>query len=394
MLKTWMQGLMVLAIISISVFTAGCWDRKEIENRGYVLGIAIDHAQPSEGKAIDQTPQAAGERKYRVTVEMPKFRKSESSKEVSIGQSHFLWSGEGESLFAIMRMLGNKVYFAPFFEDTQVIVISESVAREGLTNVLDFFTRDAEMRWRMNLFIAPHRAEDILGAKLKVEETNSIFLAKLLRNEAKSPYFAGKAVIGKAAKAIRRNRSIAVPLVILGDQEVRLERAALIDSRHKMVGELTELEVMGSKLLRRTLEQGSVVVPNPADPDKVAVFELYESKIKVEPHVKGDKVWFELDAKFTGTLGENMFTKQDALDTAFISKIEKSVEKELTRETRAAFQKQQQLKADASELGDLLDRYIPKYWKKVKDRWDEEVFPTAELFVTIDVQIRRPVVTR
>lgn len=394
MLRLRRNHIIVLAFLFLTLCTSGCWDRKEIENRGYVLGIAIDHVPPGEGKAIDQAPQSAGGRKYRVTVEMPKFRKSESNKEVSTSQSHFLWSGEGESIFAIMRMLGNKVYFAPFFEDTQVIILSESVAREGIANVLDFFTRDAEMRWRMNVVVASEPAEDILSAKLKVEETNSIFLAKLMRNESKSPYFAGKAVIGKVAKAMRRNRSIAVPIVMLGDQEVRLGRAALINSKHKMVGELTEREVMAAKLLRRTLEQGIVVVPNPANPQATAVFEIYETKIKVNPRIQNGSPSFVLDAKLTGTLGESMVSEQDALDPKFITKVEKAVAIQLQQDVEAAFRKLQQLKTDVCELGDLFDRQQPQYWKQVKERWDEEVFPDSQLVTAISVQIRRPVITR
>lgn len=394
MLRLRHNHIIVLSLLFLTLCTSGCWDRKEIENRGYVLGIAIDHVPSGEGKEIDQAPQSAGERKYRVTVEMPKFRKSESSKEVSTSQSHFLWSGEGESIFAIMRMLGNKVYFAPFFEDTQVIIISESVAREGIANVLDFFTRDAEMRWRMNLVVASERAESILSAKLKVEETNSIFLSKLMRNESKSPYFAGKAEIGKVAKAMRRNRSIAVPIVMLGDQEVRLGRAALINSKHKMVGELTEREVMAAKLLRRTLEQGIIVVPNPANPQATAVFEIYETNVKVNPQVQNNKPLFVLEAKLTGTLGENMVIEQDSLDPDFTAKVEKAVASQLQQDVEAAFRKLQQLETDVCELGDLLDRQQPQYWKQVKERWDEEVFPDSQLVTAISVEIRRPVITR
>lgn len=388
--------ILMALLIGISFITAGCWDRKEIENRGYVLGVAVDHTSPTPKGQYDPnyTPQNVGERKYLVTVEMPKFRKSETSKEVSAGQSHLIWTGEGESMFTIMRMISAKTYFSPFFEDIQIIVFSESVAKEGIGDILDFFMRDAEMRRRMKVLVTPGRAEDILKAKLQVEEVNSLFISKLSRNDAKAPFFAGKPDLGEATMAIRANQSFIVPMVIVEDKNVRLMKGAVFNKETKMVGELTELEIIGEKILRKTLKEGVTVVANPANPQKVATFELYDRDIQVNSYLQDNQVNFSVEAKFIGTLGENMEHTQDALDPEFKSAVEQAVAKELSHQVMAAFTKQQQLKAEVSELGNLVHRQHPQYWKTVKDHWDDEVFPMATLNVNIKVIIRRPVITR
>jgi len=393
--KDWRNILIVILFI-LTLLVAGCWDRKEIENRGYVLGVSIDHVVSPEPKGLhdlDETPQAAGQRKYKLTFEMPKFNKSETSKEVSKGQNHLLWSGEGESMFAITRMVSTKTYFSPFFEDLQVLIFSESVAREGVGDILDFFLRDAEMRRRTKVFVTPGRAEDILKAKLQVEEVNSTFIGKLAANTAKAPYFAAKEELGQIAQALRANHSFIVPIIVVEDQEVRLLKGAIFNKDHKMVGEMSELEILGGKILRKTLKQGIVVVPNPADPQHIATFEIYEKKIKVDSHVENNQILFTVQAILIGTLGENMIHEQDAVDPIFTKAVEKEIATEVTRSIRAAFSKQQQLKADVTELGNLVHRQHPDYWKNVQERWDEEVFPMAQLDVSVKIQIRRPVIT-
>ena len=87
-----------------------------------------------------------------------------------------------------------------------------------------------------------------------------------------------------------------------------------------------------------------------------------------------------------------MVPQQDAVDPVFTKAVEKEIAAEVTRSIKAAFSKQQQLKADVTELGGLVHRQHPDYWKKIKDRWDEEVFPMAQLDVSVKAQIRRPVV--
>ena len=242
--KGWLTLILVVALLT----TAGCWDRKEIENRGYVLGVAIDYTlapNPEEKHDLKYSPQSTGTRKFRVTFELPKFRKPSENQDINAGQSHLIWAGEGESMFAITRAVDTKTYFGMFFEDMQSIIISEAVARDGIADILDFFQRNAEMRRRVKLFVTPGRAEDILTAKLQVGEVNSVFIAKLVHSVDKSPYFASKVELGQIARAIRGKRSFVLPMVLVENQEIRLAKAVIFNKDAKMVGVLDDLEVIG-----------------------------------------------------------------------------------------------------------------------------------------------------
>lgn len=390
--------LRILALSCIMIvlvfFISGCWDRKEIENRGYVLGIAIDYVTTPEPKGKYDLPhvtQEAGSRKYRVTYELPRFRKK--GEKPGEAEAHLIFAGEGESIAAISRAINAKTYFGLFYEDIQILVFSEAVAREGIEDLLDFFTRNPSMRRRVKLLVTPGRAEDILKSKMQVQEVNSIFIAKITRNVHNIPRFASKTDLGDISEAIRNKHSFFMPVVVIEKGDVKLTKAALFNKDAKLVGVLDEWEIIGAKILRTVLKQGVFSAPYPADPQKLVVFEMLEADTKVESHVQDDKLRFTLEAKFVGNLAELTEAEQDALDKEFQAAVEQELAAEFTRQVQAVYCKQQEMKAEISDLGWLVYRQHPDYWEKVKDRWDDEVFPTVPLDVSIKVVVRRPGMT-
>lgn len=383
-------------MVTLTFFISGCWDRKEIENRGYVLGVSIDHVISPEPKGKFDLPhvtQEAGERKYRVNFELPRFTQGKEGEKGSGTEKHLLYVGEGESMAAISRAMNAKMPFSLFFEDIQIMVFSESVAREGIGDLLDFFIRNPGMRRRVKLLVAPDRAEDILKSKIQVNELNSTFISKITKNVKIVPRFASKADLGDISEAIRSKRSFFMPYVVLEKGDAKLTKAALFNKDAKLVGELDEYEIVGAKILRTVLVEGIFSVPNPANPEKLVVFEILEPKAEINSHLEGDKLWFTLEATYVGNLGENTEPEQKALDPAFLKDVEQALAAEFTHQVEAAYYKQQQLHVDISDLGWLIHRQHPEYWKQIKDRWDDEIFPTVPIDIKIKVVVRRPGMT-
>ena len=117
------RRLLAAALVMIAFITGGCWDRKELENRAYVLGMAIDYASPEpKGRYdLDRAFQQTGTRKYRLSYEMPKFKKSGSGEEG--GYDSIVYSAEGESIIAASRAIASKTALQIFIEDNQIFLI-------------------------------------------------------------------------------------------------------------------------------------------------------------------------------------------------------------------------------------------------------------------------------
>lgn len=389
-------SLLAALLVVIAFFTGGCWDRKEIENRGLVLGMGIDYASPEpKGKYdIPHVTEEFGSRLYRITYELPRFRKLEGERDRGEPGQHIILKGEGESIFAISRAMGAKIYPSLFFEDLQILVINEAVARDGIADLLDFFTRNPGMRRRVKLFVTPGKAEDILSGQLQINEINSMFIAKTSRNVTRTPRFASLSNLGDISQAIRNSRAFFMPVIVLENGEVKLTSVALFSKDGKYVGVMDEWEIIGAKIIRTVLKEGVFTIPNPENPKKIVAFELLESRTNINSFLEGDQLKFKLEAKFTGNLGEKSVVGEDALDENFLTAVENALSEQFTRQVFAAYGKAQLLKADMLDLGWLAYRQHPQYWKQVEKTWDEEVFPTVPLEVDIRVIVRRPGLTR
>lgn len=79
--------------------------------------------------------------------------------------------------------------------------------------------------------------------------------------------------------------------------------------------------------------------------------------------------------------------QHDLLAAGEIHKIEKLMAEEVKRNALYAFHTYQALKVDAVGFGATLKAHQPLMWEKVKDHWDDEVFPTVSLLVSVNVII-------
>jgi Ger(x)C family germination protein len=194
---------------------------------------------------------------------------------------------------------------------------------------------------------------------------------------------------GYFSEALRSKQGFTAPVVYMEKDEIKAAGAALFNRKAQMVGIADEYETIGGKIWRNKLTQGLIVVSHPDKPETIVVFEIAESKTTVKPEFSGDTVRFIVEGEFIGSLGENMpMEEKPFIDEKSVNAIAQTVATELTNHTYATFTKLQTVHADSLALGDLIRRKNPQYWEKIKDRWEDEIFPTVEADVTIKVKIR------
>jgi Ger(x)C family germination protein len=268
------------------------------------------------------------------------------------------------------------------------LLISEDVARDGVREIFDFFARDPEMRRRAKIFVTKGKADDFFQQKPKSGEISSLAIAKLEANANKTPTFGATSEFGYVSESLHAKRGFFAPMLYLEKGRIKAAGTAVFNREGRMVGVTSEYEIIGSRILRRSLKQGLVVVPNPDKPGSIVVFELYEAKITVKPDFSGDTVRFIVAGEFTGNVGESVPMQGQAFSDECLNKIAQAVAAEYTNHVYAALKYSQTVKADALDLGDMIYRKNPQYWNKIKDRWEEEILPTVTADVNIKVRIR------
>ena len=153
------QIWMSLSLSALFVLT-GCWDRAELPEKGFVMGIALDQAK---GGKISLTTQV-----FKPTQGVGSI--GGKSPTVSFANVTTIDSTLPRAIRDIPINLGRKTQWS----HTRLIIIGEQLAREQeIFSLLEFFFRDHEPRLTVSIMIAEGRADNYLNKKPYIENTIS-----------------------------------------------------------------------------------------------------------------------------------------------------------------------------------------------------------------------------
>lgn len=375
---------MILCMIMVCCST-GCWDQKEIEQRGLVFATGIDKPQKSEDE----------QKKYRVSFEMPVLRGGGEADGTL--EKPWILASTANTIFDAIRQADTRSELPLFFAQSKVLVIGEEAARQDdMRMMFDFFLRDHELTRNMNVFITQGKALDTLHIKPYFADSVGEYLRTLSRAKHKSSRFRVME-LSCLVEDLGRNGAALMPRVVpspTGD-EVKLAGAAVIKN-NRLAGWLGELENRGALFIEGKVEGGCIVVPCPICSElgksaETISFEIDKCSSKVEADIKGRKIKFRIDIKTEGNIQEHSgWRYHELLEQKYIKKMEAAVAAEITREARAAHDKlQQQFGVDVLGYGSYLEKNHPELWQKIGKQWAEEIFPQVEVDIHAKVKITR-----
>ena len=142
-------AVVLLCLASLS----GCFDRRELDTIGIVMGVAID-------KAV-----AEGETELTIQMANPSEKSGSDSKEKNGGSETKPFinvSSTGRNINYIVREMQNKMSRMIYVAHSQVIILGEELAKSGVRDVLDFFARAPEARMTLYVIVAKGKARDML----------------------------------------------------------------------------------------------------------------------------------------------------------------------------------------------------------------------------------------
>lgn len=389
------QALIILLLITM--FLTGCWDRTDIESRGYVLGLAIDKYPSKGGSVVDKEKEEvermelhAGKPAYALTVQVPILTKDAEEKSGSEGKNKESQTWQitqiGNSFMSMNREMQSRISFPLYYEHLQVIVISEEVAREGIEKVLDFFVRDHELRRRVKVFISECDAKKVLEVEPKIQDYSSIYLALLPTNSARNSRVLQQMDLGEVINSIHGGYNFILPRVTPVGSEMKASGGAAF-SGDRMIGWLGELEIEAWKFITGFYKGGVVTVEVPGEEGLYTV-EITKASSKTKADVDNNIPSFTVDIKIKGNYASEELTHtHGSLKKELITKIEDQAGKEIERVCNLLIKKvQEDYKADIFRLNLYLKANEPEYWKKNRKNWDS-IFPNVEIKVNAKVDV-------
>lgn len=334
----------------------------EIEERGFIVGTAIDLVQKKtdnryEVSIVDQLAISSA------------FGTSNSG---SGDQEAFInLSASGDSLLSIDQDIDKQTSKAPYFQHLKVLIISEELAKTPnlFQNILDIHVRGAEFRRGIKVLVSNGKAKDIIDIKPKDEKLPSIYINKILEQNRIQSDVIKSIVIGDIQESNLRNRSYAIPIIDAVEDRVIFKGAAVFHGYEKrMIGRLTEKETFGLNMITGQDKTGSFDFNY-----KDEIISIEMKKIKNDMKVNLDdiqnikvNVSLEIEGAIKEVFGHIYPTNQEDIED-----IEKAAEKEIIKLVENVIKKtQEELKADVFGIDDLLYTRHYNTWEKIKDNWD------------------------
>ncbi|HEX6923035.1 MAG TPA: Ger(x)C family spore germination protein [Bacillales bacterium] len=368
--------ILIVPLCFVLTLTTGCWDRVEIEDRGFVTAIGLDIAERGHG---EKHPVYAVTSQLVVPSAVGK-NQSQASK----SKPFFNLTGKGTSIFEAIRDLSSKTSRTPFYEHNKLIVISDTLAKTGnLESVLDLMLRDPESRRSTTVFISQGKAREVLGVKPPNEKLPSMYIGSMSRNHFKSLRIYPPVKIGDIHKFMLLGQSFALPMIKkVSPKKLVMEGAALIHGQNmKMVGSLGPKETAGLKLLTGRAKDGVLEVEVKG---KLIVIEIRGVKQSVQVNLDDPGApQFKITLHIKGRLAESHLHRNH-LQKKVLETIGRKIEKHVTKLTNLTLKKvQNQYKVDVIGLDKFMRNYNFDYYRKVRRNWDsgKNVFAYSKIKV-------------
>ncbi len=388
-------------LIMVAIHSTGCWDRVELEERGFVIGVAIDEVKEEEAQEMEEAEAAdkpKGAQRFKVTYQyvIPGALSGAGGGSSQAGgvksEAVFNITSVGDTIDSISTELATRTSRTPYFEHLQMVIISEDVAKSelGFANVIDFFMRDQEMRRSIKVLIAKGEAKKVLEVKPPSEKLPVMYIRSITENTEKTARMLPASRLGDTEEHLLRSESFVIQQVKGLKQEVKVSGSAVFQgSKNNLIGFLDEEETEGLNFITDEIRHGIIKIKLQ---DNLVVFDIHSMKNKIKAEVKSNnKIKFTIFVDTEGSVGES-FERLDFLNPNIQANLELKIGEEIERLMKATIKKvQQEYKKDVLGLGAYLRGNHYDTWKQVKADWDsgDNYFAKSEIKIETKVKIRR-----
>lgn len=393
---------LALGVIATALCLSGCWDRLEIEERAIVLGASIDPVSAEElekkrnisymGKVSPEvhTPGLQVTLQIAVPGRIPLGPGEAGGGSKEGDKSVWIISSSGHTIDDAINNLQQEVAQRLFWGHLRVIVISQEVAEQGLSNVNEYLRRNPEVRRTNWIVVSEGEAARFMRVVPQLERVPVLYLLSALEyavQMGKLPnLFAGVYWSEMSSKGTEAS----LPYVRLVESgSIQIAGLAMFRSK-KMVGKLEPLEIGSYMGVRNTGEAGYAVLLNIPGTETAVMFQITQRQSRIDVKLRDGKPVFHVKVHSEGNLLEKS-NEQTPLTREMIKKIEAELNKKGPIGYGNMIEKTQQKGADIFGFGEYLRAKEPGYWNKeirTKQKW-EEVYPDVEIELETTFSVRR-----
>ncbi|MEC1291950.1 Ger(x)C family spore germination protein [Bacillus mojavensis] len=386
--------LAVIMLLSIIVLP-GCWDKRELTDLAIISAIGIDRTNQGNYVLhfqIINPGNVAGGLQGGGAGDRPPIS---------------VYSIVGDNMTEALRKASMKVSRRLYFAHTNLVVVSEKLAREeGLNFVLDNLDRDTEFRTTATIVIAHKtKAENIVKTLTPIDKipsnkvnktldftqaqygrvikTSIQDVLKTLAITTEAPVIPGYRMIGDDKKGVSlENTQATDPQAIL-----QANGLAVFDKTGHLKYWIEDKESVGIVWLKNQIQHTFINADWGKTKDAVSL-QVTHQATKLTPEIRNGRPRIHVHVTVEGIIDAVKYPFYLS-DPKVLADIEKVLNKQLEKEITHAVEKIKEHKIDFIGFGDTIYRKYPKQWEKMRDTWDKEYLPDLPVDVKAETYIRR-----
>lgn len=367
--------ILASALCALSLLLqSGCWSNTDISELSFVMGASIDSSEED------------GE--YSVTVQLARPGAFGTSPGGGTDDEAYANITEtGTDFEAIVNKLSGQINRALYFGHNQIIVIGMDTAKNGITPILDYYSRSINGRLTVSLYIADGRADDLLDIKGDIELLPVTYLKQLMESRLTLGEVSENAVIGFLADMMSETTAPLVSILRVVDDGSGAPRAescgmavfkgdavcttldkqqteAVFTVRNKAKGNAIQIDTLGCKMSLKVMS----------------------SEANIEPVFNGstlDKIRVDVDISCSISHISNDI---DILSAEVRESVVEAVAAQVTDNLESTLKHTQEYSADVFRFGDMLYRYHPKETAELIENWEEE-YPKLKVEFNVSADI-------
>ncbi|QCX33413.1 Ger(x)C family spore germination protein [Caloramator sp. E03] len=385
------KGILFLLIIEL-IFTTGCWDRVEIEQRGIVGAASLDVTDDAE-ETLNITKQMSANSKINENLEGPLksvFGVIIPSK-IQVGEKAYeTIEVKAANMPDSLEKLGQKMSRTPYFAQMRMMYFSEKFIKNQkvFIEALDRLDKSPKINETAYVVVVKGDIDILAKVEPKIESTLAAYILGITENSKITSNTSALPLYKLISNLRNNNGSCAIPVLEVkekgDDYDLIINKLALIKD-YKFLSYLDTKYVKVFRIMNNNFKKGRILVNYE---DTIIPYYIYTLNKRIWIEENENKLKFNVKIEFEGDAEEYKFGKE-VFNEEIIEKMSKAIEeyaKKEFEETTEYFQKV--IGSDYLGFGDYTHKYNNKIYQKYKDNWDE-VFRNSEIKYEVKAFIRR-----
>lgn len=366
----------VLVLLVLFLLT-GCYDHKELNSISIMTATEINKVN----------------NEYIISAQLVN---PQSKDTVNVQAPFIIYEGKGKTIQEAYRQikLQSSRYLYP--NHLQILIINEKLAKEDISQIIDFYLRTSHIRAEFNVIIGQN--ENILKITTPIDDISSTSILDTMETNNKYLGVTNLVTFDEFANmSIDKNLEIILPSIkalnyneegqtnentenTKPESQYKLDTLAVFKD-NKLQGYLTEEESITYNIIKNKIE--STLVTYECEKDKYITVEMTD--IKSDINTKNKEI--NIKIKLTGNINETM-CKIPLDENKDMKELEKKLEKyidELTEKNINSIRKT--YNSDIFGFLDLIYKKDYETYKEIKDNWYESVYQNIKINVSTSINI-------